>query len=123
MTHMDASSLRPDESKELAELRRRAYGTAAGIANDPAAQARLEELENANRAQPVVPDVPQSDATQAPAADDSPSIPPASLASGSHSEHSGILVPSPMARDCGDRRHRGARGRGGHRVRTVSRVR
>ncbi|MBG6182026.1 hypothetical protein [Arthrobacter sp. CAN_A1] len=42
---MDASSLPPDAMRELADLRRRAYGPHHNIEDDPAALARLTELE------------------------------------------------------------------------------
>lgn len=42
---MDAPSLSPERSTELAALRRRAYGPDADIASDPVAQQRLLELE------------------------------------------------------------------------------
>ncbi|MCH6229268.1 hypothetical protein MK786_00755 [Microbacterium sp. CFH 31415] len=42
---MDASSLTAARSRELADLRRRAYGPNADIDSDPAAQRRLHELE------------------------------------------------------------------------------
>ncbi|WP_104166853.1 hypothetical protein [Cryobacterium sp. N22] len=42
-----------DESNELDRLRRRAYGPGADIAGDAAAQARLAELEAAQRRQPA----------------------------------------------------------------------
>lgn len=61
----------PDEdAAELAELRRRAYGPGADIADDPAARARLEELEE--RARPSSSGAP----TQASAED---SVPPVAL--------------------------------------------
>lgn len=56
MCGVDAISLSPGESVELAELRRRAYGTPAGIAEDPVAQARLDELENATRNPSTAPE-------------------------------------------------------------------
>lgn len=42
---MDATALSPEESRELAALRRRAYGPRPDIAADPVAVARLEALE------------------------------------------------------------------------------
>ncbi len=44
---MADSPLSPEETRELAELRRRAYGTIEGIAADAEAQARLATLERA----------------------------------------------------------------------------
>lgn len=46
---MDAPSLSPERSRELADLRRRAYGPHADIQRDPAAQRRLSELEELAR--------------------------------------------------------------------------
>jgi hypothetical protein len=46
---MDASSLTAARSRELADLRRRAYGPNADIDSDPAAQRRLHELEELAR--------------------------------------------------------------------------
>lgn len=46
---MDAPSLPAARSKELADLRRRAYGPNADIDSDPAAQRRLHELEELAR--------------------------------------------------------------------------
>ena len=46
---MDAPSLTAARSKELADLRRRAYGPNADIDSDPAAQHRLHELEELAR--------------------------------------------------------------------------
>ncbi|MDY0909444.1 hypothetical protein [Microbacterium sp. CFBP9034] len=46
---MDAPPLSPDPSRELADLRRRAYGPDADIQRDPEAQARLRELEDLAR--------------------------------------------------------------------------
>jgi len=43
---MDAPSLSPERSRELAALRRRAYGPDADIQRDPDAQRRLRELED-----------------------------------------------------------------------------
>lgn len=42
---MDATALGPEESRELAALRRRAYGPNPDIADDPAAVSRLADLE------------------------------------------------------------------------------
>lgn len=56
---MDAPSLSPERSKELADLRRRAYGPEADIQRDPAAQRRLDELEALARASPTG-DVPST---------------------------------------------------------------
>jgi hypothetical protein len=58
---MDAPSMSPERSTELAALRRRAYGPDADIALDPAAQQRLSELEElahpplVSRDEPVEP--------------------------------------------------------------------
>ncbi|MBG6185429.1 hypothetical protein IWX65_003408 [Arthrobacter sp. CAN_A214] len=49
---MDASSPPPDAGRELDELRRRAYGRHPDIQDDPAALARLTELEAARTASP-----------------------------------------------------------------------
>ncbi|GAA3627271.1 hypothetical protein GCM10022200_07110 [Microbacterium awajiense] len=46
---MDAPPMTPDRSRELAALRSRAYGPGADIASDPAALARLRELEELAR--------------------------------------------------------------------------
>lgn len=54
---MEAPSLTPERSKELADLRRRAYGPDADIDGDPAALRRLSELEALARTQ-VADDVP-----------------------------------------------------------------
>lgn len=53
---MDATALSPEESRELAALRLRAYGPHPDIDDDPAALARLEALEAAVHAAPA-PDV------------------------------------------------------------------
>jgi hypothetical protein len=45
MERMDAPALTPAEARELADLRRRAYGPAADIGSDPGAQARLDDLQ------------------------------------------------------------------------------
>ncbi len=52
---MDAprGSVELEEADELERLRRRAYGPDADIAGDAAAQARLSELEAAQRRQPT----------------------------------------------------------------------
>ncbi|GAA1991455.1 hypothetical protein [Microbacterium pumilum] len=50
---MDAPSLTPGRSRELADLRRRAYGPDADIQRDPGAVARLHELEDLAREQPT----------------------------------------------------------------------
>lgn len=55
---MDAPPLSPERSRELADLRRRAYGPGADIARDPVAQQRLSELEELAR---TVPDEPMAD--------------------------------------------------------------
>jgi hypothetical protein len=44
---MDAAALSPEEARELALLRRRAYGPDSDIGLDPAARSRLERLEAA----------------------------------------------------------------------------
>ncbi len=49
---MDASSPPSDAERELDELRRRAYGPHPDIQNDPAALARLTELEAARTESP-----------------------------------------------------------------------
>lgn len=49
-----------DEADELRRLQARAYGRDADIADDPAAQARLAELERANAPLPSVPTSPRS---------------------------------------------------------------
>lgn len=46
---MDVPSSSPERSRELADLRRRAYGPTADIAQDAAALARLRELEDSER--------------------------------------------------------------------------
>ncbi|WP_127474564.1 hypothetical protein [Microbacterium sulfonylureivorans] len=46
---MDAPSLTPERSRELDDLRRRAYGPDADIHRDPVAQQRLHELEELAR--------------------------------------------------------------------------
>ncbi|TQJ31884.1 hypothetical protein [Microbacterium sp. SLBN-146] len=46
---MDARTLSADDARELADLRRRAYGPGADIADDPAAVRRLRELEDGRR--------------------------------------------------------------------------
>jgi hypothetical protein len=51
---MDAPVLTPDEVRELAQLRRRAYGPSADIASDPAALVRLGELESRGLLAPVL---------------------------------------------------------------------
>lgn len=53
---MDAPSLSPERSRELADLRRRAYGPDADIQRDPAAQQRLHELEELARVASSGPD-------------------------------------------------------------------
>ncbi|GAA1964703.1 hypothetical protein GCM10009776_29380 [Microbacterium deminutum] len=75
MSAVNGSSLSRGESDELAELRRRAYGTSAGIADDPAAQARFHELENARRAPAPDPGPEQPDPSLAPTSDDGKSVP------------------------------------------------
>jgi hypothetical protein len=47
---MDVRTLSVDDARELAELRRRAYGPDADIGDDPAAAKRLHELEEGRRA-------------------------------------------------------------------------
>ncbi|MHC2998873.1 hypothetical protein [Microbacterium sp. HJ5] len=76
---MDAPSLSPARSRELADLRKRAYGPDADIQRDPVAQARLHELEALARstaeaapaaeadARPTTP-VPDAEATASVAA-------------------------------------------------------
>ena len=59
---MDAPSLTAARSKELADLRRRAYGPHADIESDPAAQRRLHELEELARP-PVVADAARLERT------------------------------------------------------------
>ncbi|OUM45445.1 hypothetical protein [Arthrobacter sedimenti] len=71
---MDASSPSSDAGRELGELRRRAYGPHADIQADPAALARLTELETARTASPpegtdTELDEPAAAADSAPAAD------------------------------------------------------
>jgi hypothetical protein len=58
---MDASPVAQDRAIELAELRRRAYGPDADIHDDPAAVARLRELESRGPA----PALPERDAASA----------------------------------------------------------
>lgn len=53
---MDAPSLTPGGSRELADLRRRAYGPDADIQRDPDAVARLHELEALSRDQSPAPE-------------------------------------------------------------------
>ncbi len=53
---MDATSLPPEFARELADLRRRAFGPDADIAADPIALTRLEELERLSHAAPVPPE-------------------------------------------------------------------
>lgn len=54
---MDVRTLSVDEERELAELRRRAYGPDADIADDPTALRRLHELEEGHRSAPDAPRV------------------------------------------------------------------
>jgi hypothetical protein len=49
---MDAPSATPEPSRELADLRRRAYGPDADIHRDPAALRRLDELQSVQRPDP-----------------------------------------------------------------------
>lgn len=69
---MDAPSMSPERSIELAALRRRAYGPDADIGRDPVAQQRLRELEDLARppversVEPIAPE------PAPPAADDAP---------------------------------------------------
>lgn len=62
---MDAPSPTPERSRELADLRQRAYGPDADIEGDPDAVRRLSELEALEReqppAEPVLPSEPASD--------------------------------------------------------------
>lgn len=89
---MEAPSQSPERSKELADLRRRAYGPDADIDRDPAAQRRLSELEALARthaagdavdvapepAGPSAPsDVPDAQADAGGEASDPPPIPAA----------------------------------------------
>lgn len=55
---MDAPTLTPDEARELAGLRARAYGPGADISADAAAQRRLAELEAQRRPEIVVEHAP-----------------------------------------------------------------
>lgn len=57
----------PERSRELADLRRRAYGPAADIARDPVALARLHELEDLLREEEPANVVPQEPAVRDPA--------------------------------------------------------
>ncbi|WP_169582286.1 MULTISPECIES: hypothetical protein [Microbacterium] len=52
---MDAPPLTPERSRELADLRRRAYGPNADIGFDRIAQERLRELEELARSTPAAP--------------------------------------------------------------------
>ncbi|WP_344063581.1 hypothetical protein [Microbacterium pumilum] len=69
---MDAPSLTPERSRELADLRKRAYGPDADIAHDPEALERLHELEEQLRSdtpEPVVLEAAEPAAAVAPAVD------------------------------------------------------
>jgi hypothetical protein len=63
---MDAMALSPEESRELAALRRRAYGPQPDIDDDPAALARLEALESALHAHSEATGATEAEATTAP---------------------------------------------------------
>lgn len=71
---MDPTAASPESAAELRELRRRAYGPEADIADDPAAQERLVALELSARAASVppleVPEVAPETAETRVAADD-----------------------------------------------------
>ena len=54
----------PERSRELADLRRRAYGPGADIARDPGAVARLHELEALSREEEPAVSVPQEPAVR-----------------------------------------------------------
>src|SRR4029450_3948501 len=58
MGFMDAPSLTPERSRELADLRRRAYGPDADIQRDPGALHRLHELEALAREEPAAAEAP-----------------------------------------------------------------
>ncbi|WP_248761610.1 hypothetical protein [Pseudarthrobacter sp. SSS035] len=70
---MDPSSSRSDAERELDELRRRAYGPHPDIQSDPAALARLAELEAARTASPRAA-TPGTDVTAPAAAPGSGSV-------------------------------------------------
>jgi hypothetical protein len=55
---MDATAQTPDLTRELDELRRRAYGPDGDIADDPVAEARLRELEKVLRPAAATPSAP-----------------------------------------------------------------
>ncbi|WP_104162506.1 hypothetical protein [Cryobacterium sp. N22] len=84
---MDASSPPSDAERELDELRRRAYGPHPDIQADPAAMARLTELEAARTASP--PDGADAEIGEpAAAGDDAPAADPAGTASGADASDS-----------------------------------
>jgi hypothetical protein len=67
---MDPSTSTSDESRELADLRRRAYGPDADIQGDPDAMRRLHELESeARRADPAAAHEPETDEARESAAE------------------------------------------------------
>jgi hypothetical protein len=66
---MEATALSPEESRELAALRRRAYGPDPDIGADPAAVARLEALERVSRHR-APPELPPRPAPPVPPARD-----------------------------------------------------